>query len=65
MQKVGKFLWDFQTGSDAHAPPITYQLDGVQYVVIASSAVKLSGGKYPSEGNPCMSSRCTMRKIEA
>lgn len=36
----GEVLWDFQTGSGVLAPPITYQLDGVQYVVIASGAVK-------------------------
>ena len=36
----GKVLWDFQTGSGVLAPPITYQLDGVQYVAIASGAVK-------------------------
>jgi len=36
----GEVLWDFQTGSGVLAPPITYQLDGVQYVVVASGAVK-------------------------
>ena len=36
----GEVLWDFQTGSGVLAPPITYQLDGIQYVVIASGAVK-------------------------
>ncbi len=38
--ETGEVLWDFQTGSGVLAPPITYQLDGVQYVVIASGAVK-------------------------
>jgi alcohol dehydrogenase (cytochrome c) len=38
--ETGEVLWDFQTGSGVLAPPITYQLDGVQYVAIASGAVK-------------------------
>ena len=38
--ETGEVLWDFQTGSGILAPPITYQLDGIQYVAIASGAVK-------------------------
>ena len=38
--ETGEVLWDFQTGSGVLAPPITYQLDGIQYVAIASGAVK-------------------------
>lgn len=38
--ETGEVLWDFQTGSGVLAPPITYQLDGIQYVVVASGAVK-------------------------
>jgi len=32
----GKVLWRFQTGSGIHAPPITYSIEGKQYVAIAS-----------------------------
>ena len=34
--KTGKQLWEFQTGSSINASPITYQLDGKQYVAILS-----------------------------
>ena len=32
----GKKLWSFQTGSGINASPITYQLDGKQYVAVLS-----------------------------
>lgn len=34
--RSGKQLWSFQTGSGINASPMTYQLDGVQYVAILS-----------------------------
>jgi alcohol dehydrogenase (cytochrome c) len=34
--KSGKELWSFQTGSAINASPITYELDGKQYVAILS-----------------------------
>ncbi len=34
--KTGKVLWRFQTGSGINASPISYELDGVQYVAILS-----------------------------
>ena len=34
--KSGKELWKFQTGSGINASPITYELDGKQYVAILS-----------------------------
>jgi alcohol dehydrogenase (cytochrome c) len=34
--KTGKVLWKFQTGSGINASPITYELDGTQYVAIPS-----------------------------
>ena len=34
--KTGKELWKFQTGSGINASPITYELDGEQYVAILS-----------------------------
>ena len=32
----GKNLWHFQTGSGIYAAPITYMLDGRQFVVLPS-----------------------------
>jgi alcohol dehydrogenase (cytochrome c) len=34
--KTGKQLWAFQTGSGINASPITYELDGKQYVAVLS-----------------------------
>ena len=34
--KTGKELWKFQTGSGINASPITYELDGKQYLVVLS-----------------------------
>lgn len=34
--QTGKPLWRFQTGSGINASPITYELDGVQYLAILS-----------------------------
>ena len=34
----GKNLWHFQTGAAVYAAPITYMLDGRQYVVMPSGA---------------------------
>lgn len=34
--RTGKELWHFQTGSGINASPITYELDGVQYVAVLS-----------------------------
>jgi alcohol dehydrogenase (cytochrome c) len=34
--KTGKLLWKFQTGSGINASPVTYELDGKQYVAILS-----------------------------
>ena len=35
-QKSGKVIWSFQTGSAINASPITYELDGKQYVAVLS-----------------------------
>ena len=32
----GKQLWNFNTGSGVVAPPITWQMDGEQYIGVAS-----------------------------
>ena len=34
--KSGNRLWQFQTGAGANSPPMTYSIDGQQYVAIAS-----------------------------
>jgi alcohol dehydrogenase (cytochrome c) len=34
--KTGQLLWQFQTGSGIHASPVTYSIDGKQYVAIAT-----------------------------
>jgi glucose dehydrogenase len=31
----GKQLWTFQAGAGCNAPPVTYELDGKQYVAVA------------------------------
>ena len=33
--ETGKVLWNFQCGSGHHASPITYTLDGRQYIAVA------------------------------
>jgi alcohol dehydrogenase (cytochrome c) len=33
---TGKNLWHFQTGSGIYASPVTYLLDGRQYLVLGS-----------------------------
>jgi alcohol dehydrogenase (cytochrome c) len=40
--KTGKNLWHFQTGSGIFASPMTYSLDGKQYIVIPSGAALLA-----------------------
>jgi hypothetical protein len=52
--RTGKKLWQFQTGSGVIGSPITYELDGVQYVAVPSGGI---GGdmifyyKEPKAGN--------------
>jgi alcohol dehydrogenase (cytochrome c) len=46
--KTGKELWHFQTGSGVVGSPITWEMDGEQYVAVASGwggAVPLWGGE--------------------
>jgi alcohol dehydrogenase (cytochrome c) len=40
--KTGKVLWKYQTGGVVIAPPITYMLDGRQYVAIASGSTMMT-----------------------
>lgn len=37
--KSGELLWEFQTGAGADAPAVTYEIDGEQFVAIASGGV--------------------------
>jgi len=39
--RTGERLWQWQTGAGADAPAITYEIDGVQYVAIASGGVSI------------------------
>ena len=41
--KTLKELWSFETGSGVNAPPITYSVDGKQYIAIAVGL----GGAWP------------------
>jgi glucose dehydrogenase len=34
--KTGEILWKFQTGFGADAPPMVYEVDGDQYIAIAT-----------------------------
>ncbi|MDO8263390.1 MAG: PQQ-dependent methanol/ethanol family dehydrogenase [Gallionella sp.] len=45
---TGKVVWEFQTGSGVVAPPVTWDIDGEQYVAVVSGwggAVPLWGGE--------------------
>jgi alcohol dehydrogenase (cytochrome c) len=39
---TGKNMWHFQTGSSIYAAPVTYMLDGRQYVVLAAGTTLFS-----------------------
>ena len=46
--ETGKELWKFQTGSGVVAPPVTWEMDGEQYIGVTSGwggAVPLWGGE--------------------
>lgn len=52
--KTGKVLWQFQTGSGVVAPPISWEMDGEQYIAVASGwggAVPLWGGDVAKKVN--------------
>lgn len=40
--KTGKLLWRFNTNADIHASPISYAVNGRQYVALAAGSVLLS-----------------------
>jgi outer membrane protein assembly factor BamB len=39
--RTGDLLWQWQTGFGADGPPVTYEIDGVQYVAIATGGNRL------------------------
>jgi alcohol dehydrogenase (cytochrome c) len=49
----GRALWSYQTGSGIRAAPITYLLDGRQYIAIPSGMSGAVGG-YTGAGAPWM-----------
>lgn len=44
--KNGNQLWEFQMDAGANAPPITYEVDGKQYIAIYSAGNTLAGTKH-------------------
>ncbi|PYR34801.1 MAG: quinonprotein alcohol dehydrogenase [Acidobacteria bacterium] len=44
--KTGEELWRFQTGFGADAPPVVYEVDGEQYVAIATGGNRSIGSAY-------------------
>jgi quinohemoprotein ethanol dehydrogenase len=44
--RTGAELWRFQTGFGADAPPVVYEVDGDEYVVIAAGGNQLQGSAY-------------------
>jgi alcohol dehydrogenase (cytochrome c) len=44
--KTGKHLWNFNAGERLTASPIIYELDGKQYVAIASATAILNFGLF-------------------
>jgi len=44
--KTGQELWRFQTGFGADAPAVVYEVDGEQYIAIATGGNQLQGSAY-------------------
>jgi alcohol dehydrogenase (cytochrome c) len=44
----GRILWDFQPGGNANAAPVTYEVDGRQYITVLAGSVLFSFGLPPS-----------------
>ena len=41
--QTGKPLWQFNCGAGVNAPPISYEIDGKQYVAVAAGGSALFG----------------------
>lgn len=44
--KTGDQVWEYMTDAGANAPPISYEVDGVQYISILSAGNALAGSKH-------------------
>jgi quinohemoprotein ethanol dehydrogenase len=44
--KTGEVLWQFQTGFGADAPPMTYEVDGQQYITIVAGGNSVHGSAF-------------------
>lgn len=44
--KTGKMLWQFQTGAGVNAAPMVYEVDGTEYVAVASGGSFQIGTQY-------------------
>lgn len=47
--KTGELLWQFQTEAGVNAPPISYEVDGTQFVAVAAGGNPLFGYKAGDE----------------
>jgi glucose dehydrogenase len=64
--KTGKEVWKFQTGSAINASPMTYELDGKQYVAILSGLGGDPSFYYSAPKGACSGcSRSTARSMRA
>ncbi len=43
--ETGKLLWQFQCGAGVNAPPISFEVDGVQYIAVAAGGNAIFGFK--------------------
>ncbi|RDW20028.1 quinonprotein alcohol dehydrogenase [Oceanobacillus arenosus] len=43
---TGEQLWEFMTDAGVNAPPITYEIDGKQYVTVMAAGNSLAGSKH-------------------
>jgi glucose dehydrogenase len=41
----GELLWQFQCGAGVNAPPVTYEVNGVEYVAVAAGGNPIIGSK--------------------
>jgi quinohemoprotein ethanol dehydrogenase len=44
--KTGKQVWEFKTDAGVNAPPVTYEVDGVQYISVLVAGNSLAGSKH-------------------
>jgi glucose dehydrogenase len=45
----GKLLWQYKSDAGVNAPPMTYEIDGVQYVAVAAGGSQIFGFKQGDE----------------